>query len=96
MTSQAFPLSCWERSPLSGWAVACASAIFTIWSVYDDGIDIEHHRPPETFADWKQHPVLEFANFSPCCVPLDDGKEARRIAETKNWCIFPVVDSKGK
>jgi CIC family chloride channel protein len=64
--------------------------------VHDDGIDMEHHRPPETFADWKQRPVSQFANFSPCCVPLEDVEEARKIVERTGWRIYPVVDADGK
>ena len=63
--------------------------------IEDDGIELESHRPIETFSDWKTRKLAAFATFPAYALPIDDISQRRDIISTNRQTAYPLVDANG-
>lgn len=63
--------------------------------IKDDGIELETHRPIETFSDWKTRKLAAFATFPAHALPVDNAEVRADIIATSPHSAYPLIDASG-
>jgi chloride channel protein, CIC family len=63
--------------------------------IKSDGIELETHRPIETFSDWKTRKIAAFATFPAHALPIENDEIRKDIISTNPHTAYPMVDANG-